>query len=134
MQFNQAAEKGRETFLDKMFDDDHFIPSPLDPAIRDLARENMGYNFDKGADFDPALPIQMTPPLIEQLQNINSPVLLLAGELDHPEVLRRNKYLLTQIRSANEKIVEQAGHNGPQENPDAFLAAMTTFLDDISQE
>jgi pimeloyl-ACP methyl ester carboxylesterase len=134
MQFNQAAEKGRETFLDAMFDDDHFIPSPLDPAIRDLARENMGYNFDKGADFDPALPIQMTPPLIEQLQNINSPVLLLAGELDHPEVLRRNKYLLTQIRSADEKIIEQAGHNGPLENPDAFLEAMNSFLRDIAKK
>ena len=133
MQFNQAAENGREAFLDAMFDDDHFIPSPLDRAIRDLARENMGYNFDKGADFDPALPIQMMPPLIEQLQNINSPVLLLAGELDHPEVLRRNQYLLTQIRSADEKIIEQAGHNGPQENPDAFLAAMNSFLNEISK-
>ena len=134
MQFNHAVENGREAFLDEMFDDDHFIPSPLDPAIRDLARENMGYNFDKGADFDPALPIQIAPPLIEQLENIHSPVLLLAGELDHPEVLRRNKYLLSQIRSADEKIIEQAGHNGPLENPDAVLDAMSSFLQDIANK
>jgi pimeloyl-ACP methyl ester carboxylesterase len=77
--------------------------------------------------------MQMTPPLIEQLQNVNSPVLLLAGELDHPEVLRRNKYLLSQIRSADEIIIEQAGHNGPLENPYAFLDAMKSFLHDISK-
>jgi len=59
---------------------------------------------------------------------------LLAGELDHPEVLRRNKYLVTQIRSAEEKIIRQAGHNGPLENPAAFLDAMNTFLHAIAQQ
>jgi len=131
--FNLAAGQGRELFLDAMLEDEHFIPAPRDRSVRVIARENMGYNFDKGAGFDPALQIALTPPLIEQLAEIRPPVLLLVGELDHPEVLRRNKFLLAQIPSAEEKIIAQAGHNGPLENPDAFLAAMHTFLTSIAR-
>jgi pimeloyl-ACP methyl ester carboxylesterase len=130
--FNQAAELGREPFLDRMFADPYFIPAPLDRSVRISARKNMAYNFDKGAGFDPSLPIPLSPPIIEQLSKISSPVLLLAGELDHPEVLRRNKYLLENIPSAEEKIISRAGHNGPLENPDAFLEAMETFLQTIT--
>ena len=76
----------------------------------------------------------MAPPLIQQLPEISSPVLLLAGELDHPEVLRRNKYLLESIRFADEKIIPRAGHNGPLENSDAFLDATNSFLQTISRQ
>jgi pimeloyl-ACP methyl ester carboxylesterase len=131
--FNEAAMQGRESFLDRMFEDSHFIPAPLDRSVRAYAREIMGYNFDKRAGSDPNLQIPLLPPLIEQLAIIGSPVLLIAGELDHPEVLRRNKYLLARIRSAEEKIIYQAGHNGPLENPDAFMDAMSPFLQAISE-
>jgi pimeloyl-ACP methyl ester carboxylesterase len=132
--FNQAAERGREAFLDQLFEDPHFIPAPLDSSIRVAARENMGYNFDKGAAFDPSLPIPLSPPLLEQLANINAPVLLLAGKLDHPEVLRRNIYLLENIPAAEENLIANAGHNGPLENPRAFLEAMNTFLHTIARQ
>ena len=132
--FNRAAQQGREPFLDQMFEDPHFIPAPLDPSVRNSAREFMAEQIDKGAGFDPGLQIPLLPPLIEQLPGISSPVLLLAGELDHPEVLRRNKYLLAQIRSAEEKIIDRAGHNGPLENPAAFLDAMNGFLLNIASQ
>ena len=132
--FNQAAERGRENFLDRMFEDPHFIPAPLDSSVRVAARENMGYNFDKGAGFDPSLPIPLSPPLIEQLADINAPVLLLAGKLDHPEVLRRNIYLLETIPAAEENLIPNAGHNGPLENPQAFLDAMNSFLHTITRQ
>jgi pimeloyl-ACP methyl ester carboxylesterase len=131
---NQAAQQGKEPFLDQMFEDPHFIPAPLDPSVRNSAREFMADQFDKAAGFDPGFPLPLLPPLIEQLANISSPVLLLAGELDHPEVLRRNKYLLAQIPLAEEKIIDQAGHNGPLENPGAFLSAMNSFLRVIARQ
>ena len=132
--FNQAAEQGGEPFLDRMFEDSHSIPAPLDRSVRTTARAIMAYNFDKGAGFDPSLPLRLQPPLIEQLREISAPVLLLAGELDHPEVLRRNKFLAAHIESAEEKIIVQAGHNGPLENPAAFLDAMNSFLASITRE
>ena len=126
--FSQATAQGREPFLDSMFGDAHFIPVPLDRSVRTMARGIMGYNFDKGEGFDPSLQAVLEPPLIEQLAKIRTPVLLLAGELDHPEVLRRNEYLAAQISSVEEKIIVQAGHNGHLENPAAFLDPTKAFL------
>jgi pimeloyl-ACP methyl ester carboxylesterase len=126
--FNRAAQQGRDVFLDKMFADPHFIPAPLDRTVRNLARKIMTDQFDKGDEFDETLTIPLQPPLIEQLAAIRVPVLMLAGELDHPEVLRRNKFLTAEIRSAEESMIPDAGHNGQLENPDAFRNAMKSFL------
>jgi pimeloyl-ACP methyl ester carboxylesterase len=59
---------------------------------------------------------------------------LLAGELDDPEVLWRNRFLAARISSAEEKLIVRAGHNGPMENPAAFLDATKSFLATIAPE
>jgi pimeloyl-ACP methyl ester carboxylesterase len=130
--FNNAAQEGREPFLDAMLGDPHFIPAPLDASVRSAARINMAENFDKGSGFDPTLPIPIDPPLIERLSGIKSTVLLLAGELDHSEVLRRNSFLEKEIPRASVKVIEKAGHNAPLENPEAFLGAAAPFLQQIT--
>ena len=130
---NSAAQEGREPFLDAMFEDAHFIPAPLNASVRSVARDNMAQNFDKGAGFDPALPIPIDPPLIEQLSEVKSPVLLVVGELDHPEVLRRNSFLMDELPLAHQEVIAQAGHNTPLENPEAFLSATGTFLKQIAR-
>lgn len=129
--FNQAAQLGREAFLDSIFADPHFIPAPLDPSIRQRARRIMGENYDKGAGFDPTLQLVPEPPLIEQLDRIAAPILLLAGELDHPEVLRRNRFLAENIRDTQEKVIANSGHTVPVENPRDFLAAIGPFLEQL---
>ena len=55
-------------------------------------------------------------------------MLLVAGELDHPDVLRRNEFIADRVPAIEEKIISQAGHNPPQENPIAFLESITPFL------
>ena len=132
--FNTAVENGRDAYLDVILADPHFIPAPLARHIRDDARKNMGFNFDKGADFDGSLPIPMSPPLIERLTEVSTRTLLLAGELDHPEVLRRNRFLLGAIDSASADIVANAGHNAPLENPAGYLAAIQGFLADTMHD
>ena len=129
---NRAAQEGREPFLDAMFDDAHFIPAPLNASVRSVARDNMAQNFDKRAGFDPALPIPIDTPLIDQLSEVKSPVLLLVGELDHPEVLRRNRFLMDELPLAHQKVIVQSGHNIPLENPEAFMSATGTFLEQIA--
>jgi pimeloyl-ACP methyl ester carboxylesterase len=130
--FAKTAQQGREPFLDSMFDDAFFIPAPLNRSVREQARAEMGRNYDKGAGFDRNLPIPLEPPLIEQLNGIESPVLLLAGELDHPEVLRRNRFLASQIPATNESIISNAGHNPQLENPDEFVASSVPFLTELA--
>jgi len=129
----QAAEQGRDQFLDRMFEDPHFIPAPKNRSIRQFAREVMAFNFDKGAGFDPSLPIAIEPPLIEQLSSVSQPTLLLVGELDHSEVARRNTFLATQIAVSKLKTISSAGHNAPLENPEAYLESIKGFLGETTR-
>jgi pimeloyl-ACP methyl ester carboxylesterase len=131
--FNQAAQQGRQSFLDSIFADPHFIPAPINRSIRQKAREIMGENYDKGTGFDPTLQVPVDPPLIEQLNKIDAPVLLLAGELDHPEVIRRNEFLTENIHTVNARMIIKSGHTVPMENPAALLAAIAPFLNELSQ-
>ncbi len=132
--FNLAAEKGRQPFLDSIFADPHFIPAPINFSIRQKARKIMGENYDKGAGFDPTFQITVDPPLIEQLNMIDAPVLLLAGELDHPEFMRRNEFLTENIHIVSATVIIHSGHTVPMENPAALLVAIAPFLNEISQQ
>ena len=129
--FNRAAQSGRDAFLDAMFAGAHFIPAPLDRSVRSQARNIMAENFDKGAEFDPSFQSTPDPPLIETISNITTAVLLVAGELDHAEVLRRNAFLADEIPSSTTSIVSDAGHNVPLENPAGFLSAIQPFLQQL---
>ena len=44
------------------------------------------------------------------------------------------RFIPSQIDTATQQIISQAGHNGPLENPAAFLDAMNTFLHAIAQK
>ena len=127
--FSAAASEGKEPFLDAMLGDAYFIPAPLDPGVRDLARQLMGENYELRAGFDPSLPIAMDPPLIRRLDDIAAPVMLVVGELEHPDVRRRNRFLMGQVSDVREVVIRDAGHNTPLENRRAFVGAITPFLE-----
>lgn len=129
--FNRAAQQGREHFLDALFADPHFFPSPLQPPIRTTARKVMGENFDKGAGFNSSLQLPLDPPLIDRLESIAVPILLLVGKLDHPEIHRRNQFLADAIKTSTSRVIPGAGHNPPMENANGFLAAAREFLEQL---
>ena len=130
--FSDAAMEGREPFLRAMVDeDDYFIPAPLDRSVRTYAREVMGENYDKGASFDESLVVMLDPPLIGRLQQIETPVLMPIGALDHQEVHRRNTWYTTQMPNSAEVSVPDAGHNIHLENPDGFLDSIEAFLESL---
>jgi len=126
--FAGAAQEGREVFLDAMMADPHFVASASEKAF---VRKVMAFNFDKAAGFDPQLPIPVEPPLIQQLQSIETPVLLLAGSLDHEDVLLRNRYLQQRIHGAKVSVIPGAGHNPQLETPADFVAEIIRFTADI---
>ena len=70
----------------------------------------------------------------QRLSQVEAPVLLLAGELDHPEVLRRNEFLLREIPDAREQLIPHAGHNAPLENPTGFMDGIEQFLERLRQD
>jgi pimeloyl-ACP methyl ester carboxylesterase len=126
--FAEAAQGGREVFLDAMMADPHFVANASEKAF---VRKVMAFNVDKGAGFDPQLRIPVERPLIQQLQNIETPVLLLAGGLDHEDILHRNRYLQQKIHGARVSLIPGAGHNPQLENPADFAAEIIRFAAEI---
>lgn len=69
----------------------------------------------------------MQPSLWGALNHISAPVLLLAGELDEKYV-QINERMLAGLPSGRLVVAPGAGHNIHLENPEAWLAAVESFL------
>ena len=123
-----SFEAGAEAFIQTVLDDPHFIPAPKNPAARERARTLIAENFKSfGNDFSPNRPVE--PPLLERVEEIGAPTLLLVGELDHPDLHRRTRFLQGKIAGAKRVVLPDAGHTSNLENPEAFNRAAAEFLD-----
>jgi pimeloyl-ACP methyl ester carboxylesterase len=68
--------------------------------------------------------------VIEHLPRIDVPTLVLAGEKDTP-FLAATDYMARKIPGARKVIVEGAGHASNIDRPDAFNAAVRSFLESL---
>ena len=68
------------------------------------------------------------PSLWDQVSGIHAPVLLVTGSED-PKFDAIAKRLLKRIPKARHVVIERAGHCAHLEQPEAFTAALGTFLD-----
>ncbi len=80
------------------------------------------------ADMQPGCPLN--PPAITRLHEVRVPVLVVAGALDHSEVLRAADILASGIPNARKVIIESAGHVPSFERHDVFNPLLTGFLQD----
>jgi pimeloyl-ACP methyl ester carboxylesterase len=80
------------------------------------------------ADAQPACPLD--PPAITRLNEVQQPTLLVAGALDHPEILRANDVMAERIPNARKAIIEDAGHVPSFEQPESFNRLLRDFLRD----
>jgi len=78
------------------------------------------------ADAQPANPLN--PPAITRLEAVNCPTLVIAGALDHPEVLRAADEMAERIPNARKTLIESAGHVLSYEQPEAFTKLLLDFL------
>ena len=62
-----------------------------------------------------------------ELENIKVPVLVIAGEKDVVKV-EHTKHIADRIKNAQLLIIKSATHYAPQEKPEAFNQAISTFL------
>lgn len=67
----------------------------------------------------------------DRLSAITAPTLLLTAEHDYSPVAEKNR-IATQMPNADLAVIEDAGHALPVEKPDAFNAAVETFLEEVS--
>jgi pimeloyl-ACP methyl ester carboxylesterase len=78
------------------------------------------------ADAQPLNPLN--PPAVGRLTEINIPTLILAGSLDHPEVLRAADLLANRIQGAKKIILSDSAHVPNMEKPTEFNRIVLDFL------
>jgi pimeloyl-ACP methyl ester carboxylesterase len=105
-------------------------PEQVDPLVRQRAAEMNRIALANGtwgkADMQPANPL--TPPAVQRLNEIRVPTLIIAGGLDHPEVLRAAEVMATSIPHAAKVIIPNGAHLPNMEQPVAFNRAVLDFL------
>lgn len=80
------------------------------------------------ADTQPIRPLD--PPAITRLESVKCPTWVVAGALDHSEILRAANEMVKRIPNARKAIIESAGHVASYEQPDKFVKLLLDFLID----
>ncbi|MCC6454116.1 MAG: alpha/beta hydrolase [Caldilineaceae bacterium] len=105
-------------------------PQEVDPKVRQRAAEmnQIAVRNQTWAVADTQSIDELVPPAVEQLQNLHVPVLVMAGALDHPEVLRAAELMATGIQGAEKVILEGCAHVPSMEKPAEFNRIVLEFL------
>ena len=101
----------------------------VDPAVRDLVREMNLIVLQN----ETALGEERTvdPPAVKRLAEIRVPMLVVAGELDRPEVNPRAELLARSIAGAQKVVVSETTHVPNMEKPEEFNRVVLGFLDGV---
>ena len=78
------------------------------------------------ADAAPLDPLD--PPAVERLHELRLPVLVMAGALDHPEILRAADMMAATVKDAHKVILPDSAHLPNMERPAEFNQAVLQFL------
>jgi pimeloyl-ACP methyl ester carboxylesterase len=123
---DQASELQIRIWLDGEFRD----PGQVDPRLREKALEMNRIPVMQStfflADTHPVDPID--PPAVTRLEDLSCPTLIIAGSLDHPEVLRAADEMADRIPRARRVIFEGSGHVPSYEQPAHFVRHLLEFL------
>ena len=124
------VERASELQIRIWLDGESREPEQVNPELRKKALEMnrifVAHKTFLVADAQPANPID--PPAITRLETVTCPTLIVAGSLDHPEVLRAADELVARIPRARKTVLEGCGHVPSYEQPDAFARLLLGFL------
>lgn len=105
-------------------------PEQIDSKLRRKALEMNRIPVSQStffiADTQPINPLD--PPAITRLESVKCPTWVVAGSLDHPEVLRAADEMVNWIPTARKTMIESAGHVPSYEQPDTFVKLLLDFL------
>jgi pimeloyl-ACP methyl ester carboxylesterase len=124
------VDRGNELQIRIWLDGEYREPEQIDPELRKKALEmNRILVTQKTfliADSQPANPLD--PPAVTRLEEVRCPALIVAGSLDHPEILRAADEMVARIPNARKVILEGTGHVPSYEQPDDFARHLLNFL------
>jgi pimeloyl-ACP methyl ester carboxylesterase len=105
-------------------------PEQVDPAVRQRAAAMNLIAMKNGtaaiADMQPLNPLD--PPAVSRLKSIRIPALIIAGALDHPELLRAADVMASEVPGAKKLIISDTAHIPNMEKPHEFNQAVLEFL------
>ena len=105
-------------------------PEQVDNTVREHAKAmNMicvRNNTFLIADMQPLNPLD--PPAVTRLDMISAPTLILAGALDHPEILRAMNLMHEQIPHAQKQVIADSAHVPNMEQAQVFNQVVLDFL------
>lgn len=114
-------------------DSEHREPGQVDPRLRKKALQMnhvpVAQNTFLVADQQPVNPLD--PPAVTRLEAVNCPTLIVAGALDHAEVLRAADEMAARIPHARKIIFEGTGHVPSYEQPEHFVRQLLEFLGEV---
>jgi len=106
----------------------------VDAALRKKALEMnripVAQNTYFIADAQPIHP--PAPPAVTRLEAVTCPTWVVAGALDHPEVLRAANEMTQRIPHARKTIIESTGHVPSYEQPARFVKLLLDFLSSVN--
>jgi pimeloyl-ACP methyl ester carboxylesterase len=109
-------------------DGPHRQPAEVDPALRDVVRAMDLALLQRAAEQDAAAEREPDPPLIDRLEAVSCPVLVITGLLDQPDALTSAGTLVARIPQATRVDVPGAAHLPSLEQPVAVNRALAAFL------
>lgn len=105
-------------------------PEQVDSRVRQRATEMNRVPVENGtwavADASPLSPL--SPPAAVRLGDIGVPVLVMAGALDNPEILRAADLLVDEIEGAEKVVMPDTAHVPNMEKPAEFNQIVLDFL------
>jgi pimeloyl-ACP methyl ester carboxylesterase len=123
-------ERASELQIRIWLDGESRPPEALDPGLRQKALEMNRIAVRQStffvADAQPLSPLD--PPAVTRLEAVGCPSLILAGALDHAEVLRAAQEMTARIPDARQSLFEGCGHVPSYEKPEAFVKQLLSFL------
>lgn len=127
------TERASELQLRLWVDGPYRQPEQLNPMIRQQALEMnlipVRMKTWLTADTQPLNPL--VPPASSRLGTIHAPALIMAGALDHPEILRAADVMANAIKEAQKHIFSESAHVPNMEQPEEFTQVVLSFLDGL---
>lgn len=121
----QASELQVELWLDGPFRQPQQVDARLRQQVSRMNRIAVENGTWAVADMQPVNPLD--PPAVSRLEAVQVPTLVMAGALDHPEIIRAAA-VISRIRGARQHIIDDTAHTPNMEQPTIFNQVVLDFL------
>ncbi len=124
----RAAELQNRLWIDGPFRQPDQVDRRIRQRATEMSRIALANDTFRKADYGPVNPLH--PPAAQRLGEVDKPVLIIAGALDNPEVVRAAEVMAAGIPGSRKVILPGCAHLPNMERPEEFNQVVLEFLAD----